>query len=374
VLYWLFRSRTQLLRPIVLALLIAVATFIPFSIANKTNAGTYLYPLLGAGTHISAYHLIWTPSRTGSLVQMVLLTLPNFALLLLSLVIAWKLTSDWPAARRATVIAYISASLVALPITIYGLGGEDADRYTAPLVMPSYLLMLLIVLAVGARRRVLWHWLGVATLSIAGVYVVYFIGARIGWYLELKTTLYEAFGRVPQHEPSIEKHLDRAEIEQHLAYGARIQQSMPPGATALAIMQASYVFDFRRNTIYIGDHLGLASPQPGLPLTEDPEAQRQFLVREGIHYIVLDHTPPDLCLNNTDMHLDVSDWPNFLRDERQHFPARLFLEDPLFTHTYGPWGVVEFAVPCHERQVLRSIVDSRPQVFNDGNIIVARID
>jgi hypothetical protein len=374
LMYRLFRSRTHRLWPIILALLIATATFIPWSIANKTNAGTYLYPLLGRGTHVSAYHLILTPAQTGSVVQMALLTLPNFAFLLLSLVVTWKLTRTWPTATRAVVIAYIVASVIALPITLYGLGGEDADRYTAPLVMPSYLLTLLIVLAQTGMRHNLWRWLGVATLSFAGVYTMYFIGARIGWYLELKTSLYEAFGRVPMHQPSIEQHLDRSEIEQHLAYGARLQQSMPPGATALAIMKASYVFDFRRNTIYIGDHLGLASPAPGLPLTQSPEAQRQFLIHQGISYIVLDHTLPDLCRNNTILHLDVSDWPNFLRDQRQHFPFRTFLDDPLFTHMYGPWDIVEFSVGCHERQVMRSITDSSPQVFNDGNITVAKID
>jgi hypothetical protein len=374
LLYRLFQSRTQPLLPIVIALLIATATFIPWSIANKTNAGTYLYPLLGPGIHISAYHLIYTPSQTGSLAQMVLLTLPNFALLLLSLAVTWKLTTHWPTAHRAAAVAYIGASLVALPITVYGLGGGDVDRYTAPLVMPSYLLTLLIVLAQTARRRPLWRLLGAATLSLAGIYTMYFIGARVGWYLELKTTLYEAFGRVPRHQPSIEEHLDRSEIQQHLAYGARIQQSMPPGATALVNMKASYIFDFRRNTIYIGDHLGMATPPPGLPLNQSPEAQRQFLIHQGVHYIVLDRTPPDYCQNNTDLHLDASNWPNFLRDERQHFPFRTFLDDPLFTHTYAPWVIVEFSVSCHEREVMSRIADSRPQVFNDGNIVVARID
>ena len=47
VLHRLFRSRYQVMLPVILSLLVAVATFIPWSIANKTNAGTYLLSSAG---------------------------------------------------------------------------------------------------------------------------------------------------------------------------------------------------------------------------------------------------------------------------------------------------------------------------------------
>lgn len=385
VLHRLFRSRYQVLQPILLSLVIAVVTFIPWSFANKTNAGTYLYPLLGLGIHISAYHFILTPGQIGTWQQMVLLIAPNMTLLALSLLATWKLTRSWEPAPRAAAVAYIAAVFLALPVTILGLGGEGADRYTAPLVMPAYLLTLLIVLgSLAAKARaaatstpnavpVFWRNFGVLTVLATGLYTVGFVGKRLVWYVATKDLVYEAIGKTPPHTLHIAFPLDRARLQQNIDYGTKIQQSLPPGATALAIMRNSYIFDFRRNTIDIADFPGMASPPPGLPLTADPETQRRFLVDRGIEYIIYDTGSTLSCKYNSDIRLGLADWPNFVLDERQHFSFHYLLTHEKFTHMYGPWDIVEFHVSCHERDVWQHIVDASPQVYNDGTVIVARI-
>jgi hypothetical protein len=385
VLHRLFRSRYQVMLPVILSLLVAVATFIPWSIANKTNAGTYLYPLLGLGIHISAYHFILTPGQIGTWQQMVLLIAPNLTFLALSLLVAWKLTRHWEPAPRAAAVAYIAAVFLALPVTILGLGGEGADRYTAPLVMPAYLLTLLIVLGSFAGKTraaaisttapvsAFWRNFGVLTVLVTSLYTVAFIGSHLVWDVATKDLVYEAFGKTPPHTLHIVVPLDRSQIQQTFDYGAKIQQSLPPGVTALAIMRNSFTFDFRRNTIYIADFPGMASPPPGLPLTADPETQRRFLIDRGIDYIVYDSSSTLSCPYNTDLHLGVADWPNFVRDERQHFSFHYLLTHEKFTHMYGPWDIVEFHVSCHERDAWLHIVDASPQVYNDGRVIVARI-
>jgi hypothetical protein len=384
LLHRLFRSPYRILQPILLSLLVAVATFIPWSIANKTNAGTYLYPLLGLGIHVSAYRFILTPGQIGTWQQMLLLIAPNFTFLGLSLLAVWKLTRGWPTAPRASAVAYVAAVFVSLPVTIIGLGGEGADRYTAPLVMPAYLLTLLIVLGSFSRSAPqttnpgmavsgFWRNFGVLAVLAAGLYTVAFVGVRLIWYIASKNLVYEAFGRTPQHHLGIVYPLDRAGLRQSLAQGAKIQSSLPPGATALAIMSRSYVFDFRRNTIYIADFPGMASPPPGLPITADPETQRRFLIDRGIGYIVFDTQSSLSCSYNSIHHMGLADWPHFVRDERQHFGFHYFLTHEKFTHMYGPWDIVEFNVSCHERDAMEHIVDASPQVYNDGRFIVARI-
>jgi hypothetical protein len=385
VLHRLFRSRYQVLLPIILSLLVAVATFIPWSIANKTNAGTYLYPLLGLGIHISAYHFILTPGQIGTWQQLVLLIAPNLTFLALSLLVTWKLTRSWEPAPRAAAVSYIAAVFLALPVTILGLGGEGADRYTAPLVMPAYLLTLLIVLGSFAGKSrsgldattnavsVFWRNVGVVTMLATGLYTVAFVGSRLVWYVASKDLVYEALGKTPPHTLHIVFPLDRAQMLQNIDYGAKIQQALPPGASALAIMRNSYIFDFRRNTIDIADFPGMASPPPGLPLTADPDTQRRFLIDRGIDYIVYDTGSTLSCKYNTVLKLGLADWPNFVRDERQHFSFHYLLTHEKFTHMYGPWDIVEFHVSCHERDVWLHIVDASPQVYNDGQVIVARI-
>jgi hypothetical protein len=375
LLYLLFHVRQLPLRPLFYALLVALAIFIPWSIAAKTDVGTYLYPVLGLGTHVSAYHLIWTQDKTGTWQQLALLTAPNFTFLVLCFAVAWNLTRNWTAAPRAAVLAYIAAAIVALPVCIKGLGENFADRYTAPLVMPVYLLTLLLV--IGAHARVqprlpaFWRAAGVLTLLSAGLYTVLFIDIHLVWLFETKTVLYEAFGKLPRHKRSIDFLLDDADIQKELAYGTGIQNAIPPGATALDISVHSFHYNFRRNTIFMNDILGMSSPNPGLPLDAGPAVQRQFLVDHGVDYLVYERSTALSC---SYPFLDrKTDWPHFLQDQRLHFTFRYLLTNETFTHSYPPWNYTEYYVQCREHTVFQQIVDASPHVYDDGSFVVARL-
>ncbi len=373
LLYWLFHARRSPLLPLFFALILALATVVPWSIANKATVYTYLYPLLGQGAHVSASHLIWTPDKTGSWQQMVLLTAPNLTFLILCFAVAWNLTSDWLPTRRSAILAYIAAAIVALPVCMVGLGGEDGDRYTAPLVMPVYLLTLLLVLAASSRIAAFWRRAGVATLLAVGLYTVLFIDIRLMWLFQTKIILYEAFGKMPHHHPDDFFLLTEADIQKEFAYGAGIQASIPAGATALDVSRNPFHFNFRRNTIYIADHAGMSSPPPGLPLESGPAVQRQFLVDYGIDYLIFERISDLSCPYNSVLGIGESDWPRFVKDERQHFDFHYFFTHEAFTHLYGPWNITEFEVSCHERTVFAQIVDASPHVYDDGNFVVARI-
>jgi len=373
LLYRFFKPHSRLLLwPLACAFLVAVVTFIPYSIANKTNAGTYLYPLLGQGIHISGYHLIPTPAQTGIWQQLIILLAPNTLFLFFSLLVVWKLTSRWEPLPRAAAIAYLFAILVAVPITVYGLGGEGADRYTAPLVMPALLLTLLIVIASVHLDQRPWRRVGIVTLSIAGLYTAAFIGIKVTWYLEIKTLTYEAFGRLPYHHRNMTFPVNPTQMQQNLDEGASIQASLPPGATAIALMSNSYIFDFHRNTIYIADFPGMATPPPGLPLDHDPSHLRQFLLDHGVHYIIYDH---DIKFNHDDARsFGPFAWDKIFTLHADQPGFKYFLLNEKFTHKYGPWETIEYLVSCRVRDTARQIVDQRPSLYNDGHITVTRID
>jgi hypothetical protein len=380
LLYRLFRAPHNPLLPLFYALLVALAVFVPWSIATRANVGTYLYPVLGLGTHITAFHLIWPQSRTGDWPQMLLLTAPNLTLLALCFAVVWNLTRHWTAAPRAAVIAYIAAALIALPICIKGLGGEDADRYTAPLVIPVFFLTLLIVLAAWQRSpsliqqpaSPLWRIAGVLTLLAAGLYTVLFIDIRLMWLFETKTVLYEAFGKLPRHQIATVSLIDGPALQKEFADWARIQNTIPPGATALDFTNRSFHDDFRRNPIFIADIPGMASPPPGLPLDSSPAVQRQFLVDHGVDYLIYERKTALTCAYPV-LGLSTVDWPSFFRNQSQHFTLRYLLANETFTHAYGAWTVVDYEVACHERNIAEQIVDSSPQVYNDGNFVIARL-
>jgi hypothetical protein len=369
----LFRTRRSPLLPLCYALLIAVAALVPWCIASKAIAGTYLYPLLGSGDQVCSYHLIWTPAKTGSWQQLVVLAAPNLTFLLLCFAVAWNLTRHWTTAARSAVLAYIGTGVLALPVYLYGAGGEDADRYNAPLVLPIYLLTLLIVLAAPRRLPALWRYAGTLTLLAIGLYNVLFIDIHLMYLFETKSVLYQAFGKLPRHKSPYSFVLDAHDIQSEFAYGAKVQQAIPPGATVLDTSFHTFRYNFRRNPIFTVDNPGMASPPPGLPLDSSSAAQRQFLVDHGVDYLIFE--PKDLmsCEYNTVLQLGNADWPHFLKNQRPHFALRDLIADETFTHAYGPWTIVEFFVPCHEHTVFTQIAATSPQVYNDGKLIVARL-
>lgn len=64
------------------------------------------------------------------------------------------------------------------------------------------------------------------------------------------------------------------------------QKAVPSGEKILAVIEAAYLLDYHRNEIYNIDIIGAASPPPGMPALGTPEELRQYLLSQGIHYIL----------------------------------------------------------------------------------------
>jgi len=359
----LFDPGTTLLVPVCVSVLIAVAVVVPWSASNKINSGTYLYPLLGKGVHVTAYHLIPSPSELGSMRQLALLLAPSVLALALVLVVGWNLSREWSRPTRAGLLAYLIAALLGVPIIIYGLGGDGGDRYTAPFLMPALLLGILVVCDTHHVTERAWQFCGVAAFVLIGFYVTQFLGERLMWYRDITMLAYEAVGLQP---PILNPYLfrvDRSGFEKDRSLGASIQATMAPGATAIEDMEHGYVFDFSRNRILIQDHAGMASPAPGMPLTGSPQAMQDFLVSQGIEYIIFDKK----------LYCGRADLTEFLQNERLNLGWRYLLHNPEIPHIFFPWAHAEESVSCDVRSQMKDIIDQSPQVYNDGRIIVAHI-
>jgi hypothetical protein len=64
-----------------------------------------------------------------------------------------------------------------------------------------------------------------------------------------------------------------------------LQSAVPPGRKILVRMDKNFLFDFRRNPIYVNDLPGGASLPPGIPIFKGPEALADYLVQHGIRYL-----------------------------------------------------------------------------------------
>jgi hypothetical protein len=67
----------------------------------------------------------------------------------------------------------------------------------------------------------------------------------------------------------------------------RLQEAVPPGAPLLYMLDQPYHFDFRRNPLLNLDTPGVASPRPGMPNFEGPEAVATYLQGLGIRHVAL---------------------------------------------------------------------------------------
>jgi hypothetical protein len=69
------------------------------------------------------------------------------------------------------------------------------------------------------------------------------------------------------------------------ALEAKMQSAIPPDKPFLAVVDFSWMLDFRRNPIFNVDTVGAVSPDPGIPFFRGPNALKTYLKRQGIDYI-----------------------------------------------------------------------------------------
>ncbi|MCU0292894.1 MAG: hypothetical protein MUF10_13030 [Thermoanaerobaculaceae bacterium] len=67
--------------------------------------------------------------------------------------------------------------------------------------------------------------------------------------------------------------------------------SVPAGATVLARLRLPYLLDFGAHRVFIMGFPGMASPPPGLPLFQGPEAVASYLRATGVRYLAYSTRP-----------------------------------------------------------------------------------
>ena len=120
-----------------------------------------------------------------------------------------------------------------------------------------------------------------------------------------------------------------------------MQQSIPEGKTMLARVRDPFLFDFKRNKIFIADEPGLSSPPPGIPFFKGPEALADYFLSKSIRYIAYSYTyPPGFHTRN-------------LLDSPHHILIRTQIK-----HT------VDF------QDNLDKLGNTRKRIYDDGEIFV----
>jgi hypothetical protein len=65
-----------------------------------------------------------------------------------------------------------------------------------------------------------------------------------------------------------------------------LQNMIPANSKAIVAVEYPYLFNFSRNHFYVADIPGTTGFKPGIPFQENPEHLRQYLLSNGIRYVI----------------------------------------------------------------------------------------
>jgi hypothetical protein len=359
VLCKVLEPETKILGRIATVFLTAGFVALPWSIAQRFNEGTYFYPLLGRG--FFPLSLPGGGSRAAGLV----VAGPIFLIMVGCLVAAWMLTKDWTAGMRAALLGFAGAAALAAVAIGLSMSGEALDRYSAPFTMPPLLLLFMLMFQPGRREGVrAARYVGAAVLAVAIFFVVYFLDHRLRWGRLETGLVYEAVGRVPEPVMPYLMRADEGTLKWQASRQLASQGAIPAGAVVLVDSRSSFGFDFRRDNIYICDWCGMAGLPPGMPLDSGGPALRKYLVSKGISYVIYDRGRA----------AGEDPWSYFAREPYLHQAVKELLRNQAQSHQLGLWGRMEFFVTAHITSQLSEVAQESPVVYDDGTLVVARID
>jgi len=264
-----------------LCLLFIVVLLSPWMVYSRWASGTYFYPLFGKGYHGSVYGIYLLPTAN--------MGLHNFLAFLdglsytVGLVLAMQIGLVLSAFRRngdrrlIDLIVVINLLIDFVVIGI-GTGGVQMYRYSFFILYAIALFLLVQELGVFAQRSTSGRQLGF-TDSFAAVLL---LGMLLG-------TGYQDFLQEMRdwRITALKFSLSGKDIVTPAEASAYrdLQLAVPPGQKILVRMDKNYLFNFRRNPIYINDLPGGASLPPGIPIFKGPEALADYLVQHGIRYL-----------------------------------------------------------------------------------------
>ncbi|MDD2757936.1 MAG: hypothetical protein PHD72_00990 [Patescibacteria group bacterium] len=269
-----------LLNALLVLALFAVA-LVPWMISMLESSGTLFYPFLGAGYHGASYGNFAGPHLTLNVYSIIRVAVEIFACLnvTLPLIILGYLTFKNTNVNRRMLLCIFVSSLVGIAAVIYGVGAYSLGYYIFSFVVPTILILLVSLLK--ENKSVLND---VGKYSIYAMMVAVFM---LGVYIQKAIVWEGEFERNISFDNGVKIGLLNTEMisAEELGQYKSLQNSVPPQEIILARLDRNFLFDFKRNNIFIIDLPGGSSLPPGLPFREGSEKMADYLLSVGVKYV-----------------------------------------------------------------------------------------
>jgi hypothetical protein len=276
-----WRSRRSLeLRTLMVAGLSAVLLLAPWMISMYQSSGTPLFPFLGPGFYSSAYGRT-SPVEDRLTLETVLEGIRRAATDL-RVIPVWILGASLFLRGRlrgtsGVVVAFFLATL-ATHLALVVLYPEGAYRYSWGFLF-ACLLVLVVHTDPAVRAALPGGWLVARAILPAILALGVLLLAHSGRAARFWARLPHELQVTVQH--SVSPGFKARWVRRY----ARMQWAVPRDAVLLSRLQYPFALDFTRQTVYIADHPGGASPPPGMPVFEGSEALAAYLCSVGVNHV-----------------------------------------------------------------------------------------
>jgi hypothetical protein len=261
-------------------LMLIVILLAPWMLYSYRASGTFFYPLFGKGYHGSSYGVYLLPTAHLGLRNLLAfldgLSYTVGAVLAIQsalVLISFRRKGD----DRLIDFIVVVNLLIDFAIIGIGTGGVQMYRYSFFILFAIALFLLVQELGLFARRS-----LGKPLSFPDSFATVLVLGMLLGtgyqdFLLEMRqwrlgALSFSLSGRDIDTPAEVSAYRD-------------LQLAVPPGQKILVRMDKNFLFDFRRNSIYVNDLPGGASLPPGIPIFKGPEVLANYLVQHGIRYL-----------------------------------------------------------------------------------------
>jgi len=270
------RARASSLAETVTGAVVVFALLSPWMLALFRSSGTLLFPIFGQGNYGAASTQDFAAVQ-GDFSQPLARVLEHVrgGLLRVLPVFALVLAVRERSRRRPA----LAVTLAAAAVTVFLVLVVDPNlersiyRYSFPVVFAATVAVLASALATddGARARSP----GKVATVLAAMLIAFAPPDTLATACMTQPVrnIVAAFSRAPLENAA------------HREEAGKLQEAVPPGEPILARVPFPFLFDLRRNPVYIYSLPAMASPPPGIPTFEGAEAVARYLDQQGIRYL-----------------------------------------------------------------------------------------
>lgn len=265
-----------------LATLFLAIFILPWSISMYQSSGTLLYPILGRGFHGFVYGgSVKLPNSEINPALAVKIKL--YAILTVVYVPTLLGIRFWiigvrkkPIFREATLSIFISV-VTSASILAFSTGGSDVFRYSLPLLVVMFLILILVILENIERKN-----LNLTSKRMGFIGLVF-----LSLLVTIASHTYKSSAQDRNSLDNIAwgfKNIPLVTLDERKKY-AKMLDSVPEGKIVLTRLDKPFLMDFKKHIIWIADVPGSASLPPGMPSFKGEEALADYLVSKSIRYV-----------------------------------------------------------------------------------------